>query len=205
MKDEIAVVIPNYKHEECLDRSIHSIQRQTVDCCNIYVAHDYPRMGKGFRLNFVVPFLSEAWLNVHDADDYSFSKRFEKCIPYFDDYDVIYHGVNLKNDIVVGQHEPIQTSYYSKPWDMELYKRENYVPASSVIVRMSIVKKVPWISNGYGQDWIWLNQIAQHTTRIKFVNEVLMYRRVDIGFTKNLKLKSIRRWNIRRKIRKLTS
>ena len=219
----LAVVIPHYQHEYCVEDAAQSVRDQTYRSIFLRLVSDNnPNMGKGFRMNKIVPSIEEEFLNVHDADDISCSDRFEICSKYFDDYDVIYHDIFVReglwsnrvwergfwsNRIRELDTTEIGENYIpfsSREWDRELYKKVSYIPASSIIVRTEIAKKVQWQTNTYGQDWIWLNLIAEHTDRFKYVPKPLLYYRGEKGFTKDLKFKRARRFLIRQKIRSLT-
>ncbi len=219
---KIAVLIPySEKHRDCFMEAVGSIEDQTYKGAQCYSIRDFPALGKGFRMNLVVPDVTEEFINVHDADDISCVDRFERIRPYLKDYDVIYHDVFVRRGlwnnriwrkpqvedvefIEIANDPDYWTMHKSKEWDRERYKRESYIPASSIIVRTSIAQKVEWKTNKYGQDWIWLNLIAEHTDRFKYIPEPLLYYRGERGFTRSLKFKSVRRWNIRRQIARLT-
>ena len=216
---KIAVLIPyDEKHKDCFMEAVGSIEDQTYKGAQCYSIRDFPRLGKGFRMNKVVPYVTEEFVNIHDADDLSAFNRFEVVRSYLKDYDVIYHDIWIRRGLwnnrfwqrtrgrpkISPQAETDWLVHKSREWDRKLYKTISYVPASSIIVRTSIAKKVCWTSNTYGQDWIWLNLIAEHTDRFKYIPEPLLYYRGERGFTRELKFKSFRRWNIRRQIAKLT-
>ncbi len=186
----IRVLIPCYRHENFLPEATAALQKQD---CKITIASDYPRIGKGFRLNKFVPEVQEEWLTAHDADDISTENRFEVCSKYFDDHDVIYHGAYVKCGEV----------YRPGGWDRYRYQKESYIVASSVIVRTAIAQKVKWRISDYGQDWLWLNEISKHTNRFAYIPEPLIYYRKEFGYTKKLKFKRIRRFMLRREIAKI--
>ncbi len=210
-RSRVAVVIPHYRHEYCVEDAAQSVRNQTYRSIYLQrVSDNYPNMGKGFRMNTIVPTIQEEFLNVHDADDLSCQDRFEICSEFFDDYDVIYHDIFIREGLWgnrIWQKEHIKYNWQvhkSKEWDRELYKKVSYIAASSIIVRTEIAKKVQWQTNTYGQDWIWLNLIAEHTDRFKYIPEPLLYYRGERGFTKDLKFKRARRFLIKQKIRRLT-
>jgi len=210
-RSRVAVVIPQYRHEYCIEDAAQSVRDQTYRSISLQLVSDNnPNMGKGFRMNEIVPTIQEEFLNVHDADDLSCLDRFEICSEFFDDYDVIYHNIFIREGLWGNrfwQKSRIKDNWKvhkSREWDRELYKKVSYIPASSIIVRTEIAKKVQWQTNTYGQDWIWLNLIAEHTDRFKYIPQPLLYYRGERGFTKDLKFKRARRFFIRQKIARLT-
>jgi hypothetical protein len=134
-------------------------------------------------------------VNVHDADDISLLDRFKICSEFLDEADVIYHDT-----YVYGYHG--FEKRIAGEWDRERYKRVNYICASSILVRTEIAKKVKWQTNTFGQDWIWLNLIAEITDRFIYIPKPLLIYRNDTGFTNHLKFKSVRRILLKRRLKK---
>lgn len=192
--NRVVVIIPNHGHDEYLPTALQSITGQTYPC-DVIVAEDPEGIGKGARLNQIVPTVQHEWLSVMDADDVSVGRRFRMCSEYFDHTDVIYHDFFTDGELDY-EYKTVRAGQ----WCKDVYRNKNYIAASCVMVRTEIAQKARWRQSTYGQDWLWLNEIAQHTDRFLYIPEALVYRNSTTGFTSNLKFKSVRRFIMRRKI-----
>jgi glycosyltransferase involved in cell wall biosynthesis len=72
--NRIAVILPNWQQQQYLPDALNALQNQS-QLVDFWVVDDEPRMGKGFRMNTVIPHVKHEWVNVHDADDISLLDR----------------------------------------------------------------------------------------------------------------------------------
>jgi len=200
MKDIAVICTVSKNHLHYVDRWLDSLN---WDIVQPYIVHDMPRRGKGYRLNQIIPTIKEKWLAVIDADDWCTFARFEMLIPKLNNADMYFtdtreYGLTYQKDIC-------------PEWDYIRYKRECHIASSSWIFKTEFVQKFPHRMSTYGQDWLWISEMAQHSTPVHIHGCFVCYRNYS-GFTNNglYKLKyigaiyrRIRRMIVKNRIKKL--
>lgn len=129
---------------------------------------DYGK-GKAHALNLLIADLNDDDICfLIDADDEATPLMFERT-ELMKDYEVVY-GDSLNGDVV----------YKSKPFDIELLKKENYIPYSSVMIRGSVLKNNPYPTEvSYAADWLYWNRLAKNGYKFHYEPSVVVMRDVS--------------------------
>ena len=135
----------------------------------------YTDRPKSETLNNAMWSIETNYIAFLDADDYYVPYPFYNNIFFTvnGEYDIIY------SDCIFIYQNNTRRYFKAKPFDRELLKKENYIPFSTIIVKTEIAKKFP-IGNGYkgyGEDWVWLNQLAQAGYKFGYVPFPTVYKR----------------------------
>ena len=131
----------------------------------------YTDRPKSETLNNAMWSIETNYIAFLDADDYYVPSPFSHAV--LGEYDIIYF------DCIFIYQNNTRRYFKSKPFDRELLRKENYIPFSTIIVKTEIAKKFP-IGNGYkgyGEDWVWLNQLAQAGYKFGYVPFPTVYKR----------------------------
>lgn len=188
---DITVLIRCYNQEQYLYDCI----RRLGD--NKYVIlSDYPNYGKCKRLHDAIQRANTEWIAFNDADDMSLPNRFD-YLPNTSEVDLFYSDyLSLDKN---------GTTYIkSRKFDRELLKRKNYIPFSTVIIRTEIARQCSFNIDvgGNGEDWIWLNAVANITNRFTYVPFVTMiYRNFKPPYSKIPFVRKIKRILWQKKVR----
>ena len=163
---DVTVLIRCYNQEQYLYDCV-----RRLDGHKYVILSDYPKLGKRARLNQAIKGVDTEWIAFNDADDMSMPDRFnfQENESYFD---LIY-----TNYFTLSKSGCVYT--YAKSFDRNLLKEENYIPFSTIIVKTEIAKQCLFSYDvvGNGEDWIWLNDVANITNKFHYVPRVTMIYR----------------------------
>ena len=156
---DVTVLIRCYNQEQYLYDCVRRLGDNKYE-----ILSDYPQTGKRARLNEAIRKVDTEWIAFNDADDMSMPDRFNSFglnwdnidLAYTDCYTLSKKGVNL-----------LRSVKFSKT----MLAHKNYIPFSSIIVRAKIAKQCLFEMDvdGNGEDWIWLNDVANTTHRIAYI------------------------------------
>lgn len=161
-----SIVIPTYNHAHLIRRCLDSIVSQTFDCWEAIIINNYSKDNtietvesyndSRIRLinnanNGIIAVsrnkgITEAngeWICFLDSDDWWTPEKLEACLPYLNDYDLLYHPLQSyceKNGIVDKNN-----NVYRKPnipVFFDLLRYGNYLANSSVVIRSSLIKNI---------------------------------------------------------------
>ncbi|HUV81527.1 MAG TPA: glycosyltransferase family A protein [archaeon] len=164
---DVTVLIRCYNQEQYLYDCV-----RRLDGHKYVILSDYPQLGKRARLNEAIRKVDTEWIAFNDADDMSLPDRFGMHEFWAKKYDLIYSDCYILSKTGV-------TYTRSRKFDRELLKKKNYIPFSSIIVRTELARMQRFETDveGNGEDWIWLNFIADRTTRFYYRNwPTMIYR-----------------------------
>ena len=164
---DVTVLIRCYNQEQYLYDCV-----RRLDGHKYVILSDYPQLGKRARLNEAIKGVDTEWIAFNDADDMSMPGRFDMLEFWAKKYDLIYSDCYTLSKKGV-------TYTRSQKFDRELLKKKNYIPFSTIIVRTELARMQPFEIGveGNGEDWIWLNYIAERSTRFYYRNwPTMIYR-----------------------------
>jgi glycosyltransferase involved in cell wall biosynthesis len=117
------------------------------------------------------------WICFLDSDDWWYSNKLESCLPFINEYDLIYHSLDIFDC-----NKQIKTyKKIGKKLNSDVLKNliinGNVIPNSSVVVNKSLLLKAGNISEEKSlvavEDYdMWL-RIAKITSKFKFINKSL--------------------------------
>jgi len=189
---DVTVLIRCYNQEQYLYDCV-----RRLDGIKYVILSDYPNMGKRSRLNAAIRQVDTEWIAFNDADDMSTIFRFD-YLPHTAGVDLFYSDC-LSLD-------KTGTKYIkSRKFDRELLKKENYIPFSSIIVRTEIAKKCRFDADvdGNGEDWIWLNDVANITRQFAYIPFVTMVYRKSPEYGRIPIYRKMKRILWQRKVRRV--
>ena len=189
---DVTVLIRCYNQEQYL----YDCVRRLGD--NKYmILSDYPNMGKCARLNAAIRQVNTEWIAFNDADDMSTLERF--------DYLPILAGTDLFYSDYLSLDKTGATYMKSRKFDRELLYRRNYIPFSTIIVRAAIARQFKFVSvDGNGEDWIWLNDIANITDKFTYIPfATMIYRNFKPPYGNTPVYRKIKRILWQRKVRSI--
>jgi len=156
---DVTVLIRCYNQEQYLYDCV-----RRLDGHKYVIFSDYPKLGKRARLNQAIKEVDTEWIAFNDADDMSMPNRFSNFglnwdnidLAYTDCYTLSKRGVNL-----------LRSAKFSKT----MLAHKNYIPFSTIIVRRGVAMRCLFEMDvdGNGEDWIWLNDVANTTRRITHI------------------------------------
>ncbi len=160
----VSIIVPTFNSEKYLKNCIESILSQSyknfevifVDNSSkdktVQIVKDYIKQNKNFVLKIVNNEFNIAnsrnigiqnakgdLIAFLDSDDYWYPKKLEKCLKFFQEYDFIYHDVDLIENYSGKKIKSYKRYQISKMY--ELLFRNNPIATSSVIIRKKILDK----------------------------------------------------------------
>ena len=163
---DVTVLIRCYNQEQYLYDCV-----RRLDGHKYVILPDYPNLGKCARLNAAIRKVDTEWIAFNDADDMSTIERF--------DYLPLLAGIDLLYSDYLSLDKTGTTYIKSRKFDRELLKRKNYIPFSTIIVRTEIARQCSFNIDvgGNGEDWLWINSVADITQRFTYIPFVTMIYR----------------------------
>jgi glycosyltransferase involved in cell wall biosynthesis len=132
------------------------------------------------------------WLCFLDSDDWWTPDKLEEMNKYLNDYDLIYHGMEISGSTIANfKKQVIKTHQLEGDIAVDLLLHTNIIPNSSVAIRRSIVEAIGLFSEereliGVEDFDYWL-RAAQITRRFKFVPQNLGYYWVGENISSSLR------------------
>lgn len=195
-----SVVIPTYNHGHLIGRCIESVLNQTYSNWEIIVVNNYSSDNTvevvehyhddRIRLinnsnegviavsrNKGIDLAHGDWICLLDSDDWFYPQKLNDVIKYTDEYDVVYHDLDIYSNKGKAWNKKIKGRHLYGNIADDLLMNSNGIPNSSVSVRASIIKSI----NGFSTDkeliavedsdcWI---RIAELTQRFKYLDRSL--------------------------------
>jgi glycosyltransferase involved in cell wall biosynthesis len=196
----VSIIIPTYNRANDLDRCLKSLQNQTYKNFEVLVCDDgstdnteeiVAKYNSILTIkyikddNFGGPAsprnngISEAkgdWICFLDSDDWWYPNKLEVSLPYLEDYDLIYHDLDIytnvqkSNGVAKGR---ILNGNIAK----DLIINGNGIVNSSVLIRKNIVDLVGKITEDKNliavEDYDYWIRVAKVTNRLKYINQSL--------------------------------
>ncbi|MDD4993354.1 MAG: glycosyltransferase [Paludibacter sp.] len=196
------VVIPTYNHSHLIKRCLDSVMDQSIDNWEAIVINNYSKDNtievvesyndSRIRLinnsnNGVIAVsrnkgISEAkgeWICFLDSDDWWTPNKLESCLPFLNDFDIIYHDLFMYNSKGQVYGRKIHGRKLSANITRDLIVNGNAIPNSSVAVRAEFIRKIEGFSEKKeliavedSDCWVRLSEI---TNRFKYLPRSLGY------------------------------
>lgn len=196
-----SIVIPTYNHGHLIKRCLDGLIAQTYANWEAIVVNNFSvdnteRVVSSYRderiklINFAnggiiararnraIQESKGDWLCFLDSDDWWESDKLESCLPYLDDYDLIYHNLRVVSDKGEGRKLKLWMIDPSLFVD-QFFTRGNPIPNSSVVLRKEIQEKIGMINEnkelvGVEDADYWL-RVSFVTDRIHYIDHCLGY------------------------------
>lgn len=196
-----SVIIPTYNRADLLQRCLNALVMQTYKNFEVIVCDDgstdnSKEIVDSFKNKLDIKYIWEKnwggparprnngikvaqgdWICFLDADDWWKPEKLEKCLPYLEKYDVIYHNleqVNSKN-----KKKILKTRQLSQQPFIDLIMNGNAICNSSLVVKRSLTNSIGLISEDKNliavEDYDYNIRIAQKTSKFYYIRESLGY------------------------------
>jgi len=165
-----SVIIPTYNRAERLKIALESIEVQTFKNFEVLVCDDgsideTKEVAESFKDKLVLTYIWEEnwggparprnngikaakgeWICFLDSDDWWYPEKLEKCLPYLDLYDLIYHDLDVsKNDIITSEIIGGRDLDHNNAF-LDLLIKRNGIANSSVVIKKELIEKVGYLS-----------------------------------------------------------
>lgn len=163
---KFSVIIPTYNRADLLERCLESLAAQTYrdfevlvcddgsvdnsaevaerykDRLNIQYIWNENWGGPARPRNIGIAASKGEWICFLDSDDWWTPNKLESCLPYLDNYDMLYHDMYIfDQDGGIRHNDEIISRVPKSPMFEDMLKYGNCCPNSSVVLRKSIVDK----------------------------------------------------------------
>lgn len=165
-----SIIIPTYNRAKRLQLTLDSLHKQTyknfevlvcddgstdqtkdivdsfVDKLNLTYIWEENWGGPARPRNNGIKVAKGEWICFLDSDDWWIPEKLEKCLPYLENYDLIYHdllvskGNMISTDIIRGRDLDTKNVF------LDLLVKRNGIANSSVLVRKELIEKVGYLS-----------------------------------------------------------
>ena len=174
MQEKITVLIPhNQKHIKYITSAVNSVP----DNVKVQVIYDAHGEGKWKILNRVILNIDSEWIALLDADDIYTINRFGLVEKYMVNSDLIY------TDCIGKNKHGILNYCQSRNFNINEFKKVNFIPFSTVMVRTEIAKSIPFIDHlgvkFRALDYVWLYKVNKFYKRFTYVPGATVIRRTD--------------------------
>ncbi|MEG0467814.1 MAG: glycosyltransferase [Mucinivorans sp.] len=198
-----SVVIPTYNHAHLIGKCLDSLISQTFTDWEAIVVNNFssdstievvesyadPRIHLINNSNDGIIAVSRnrgiaeargEWICFLDSDDWWTPNKLEACLPYLNDYDFLYHDMQIFEQNRGLQHNKfIRCRTPLHPYFENLLQWGNCCPNSSVVLRRSIIEKVGLLSEDKSlvaiEDFDYWLRVSKVTERFYHINQVLGY------------------------------
>lgn len=199
---KFSVIIPTYNRAALLDRCLQSLTEQTFSDFEVLVCDDGSTDNSGDvvhqyadRLNIEYLWAENwggpaaprnrgiaaskgEWVCFLDSDDWWTPNKLEECLPYLDNYDMLYHDMYIFN-----QNTGLQDNKFMRcrlpasPIFENLLRYGNCCPNSSVVLRRSIIDQVGPLSEDKAlvaiEDFDYWLRMSKVTERFFYIKQNL--------------------------------
>lgn len=165
-KYKFSVIIPTYNRADLLDRCLNSLADQTFKNFEVLVCDDGSSDnskeiaekylaklnltyiwnenwgGPAKPRNVGIDASQGEWVCFLDSDDWWTPNKLEACLPYLEDYDMLYHDMQIYNQALGFTKQFIRCRIPNSPIFRNMLKFGNCCANSSVVLRKSIAQKV---------------------------------------------------------------
>lgn len=203
---KFSIIIPTYNRALLLKRCLDSLCSQTYQNFEVIVCDDgstddskdiVAQFESRLNLKYVygenwggparprnngIKESSGEWICFLDSDDWWRMDKLEKCLPFLNDYDIIYHDLVMLSEATLNS---IDKAFVFKARSLEkemlrdLLINGNPIANSSVVIRKTIVNIVGEITEDRGliaiEDFDYWVRVSFHTTRFLYIKESLGY------------------------------
>ncbi len=201
MEPLFSVIIPTYNRSSRLRKALNSLVSQTFKNFEVVICDDgsvdnTKEVVDEFKSLLLINYIwnqnwggparprnigiancSGQWICFLDSDDWWYPQKLEKCLEYIENYDFLYHIV----DIFSARTNKLTRKKFgrelgSSPFkDLIIYG--NGIANSSVIVKKSICLEIGKISEDVSlvsvEDYDYWLRVSQKTNKLKFINHSL--------------------------------
>lgn len=203
-KPLFSVVIPTYNHAHLIIKCLDSLISQTYSDWEAIVVNNFsqdntieviesyndPRIRLINNANDGIIAVSRnrgiaeakgEWICFLDSDDWWTPNKLEACLPYLENYDMLYHDMRVspvprhifKKRVLKGKDLPIKGTYET------LLMGPNPIINSSVVIRRNEVDRIGAITEDRGliavEDYDYWLRAAHASLRFKYIPQVLGY------------------------------
>lgn len=204
-----SIVIPTYNHGHLIGRCLDSVVGQSCGDWEAIVVNNFSNDNTvevvegyhdsrirliNFANNGIIAAsrnkgISEArgeWICFLDSDDWWTPDKLEACLPYLDEYDMIYHRMQIYSE-QTQQPTSEYTAAYSVPTPIyqHMLRLGNCCTNSSVVLRRSIIDTVGPITEDPAfvavEDFDYWLRISRVTERFARINRTLGYYWIGSG------------------------
>lgn len=214
---KFSIIIPTYNRAKLLKRCLDSLCSQTyqnfevivcddgsIDDTNLIVSQFESRLnlkyiyeenwgGPARPRNNGIKESSGEWICFLDSDDWWRMDKLEKCLPFLQNYDIIYHDLVMLSEVTLNS---IENAFVFKARDLEkdilrdLLINGNPIANSSVVMRKTIVNKVGKITEDRSliaiEDFDYWVRSTSHTKRFCYIKESLGYYWIENNISQGL-------------------
>lgn len=201
-KPFFSIIIPTYNHAHLIHRCLDSIVSQTFGNWEAIVVNNFsqdntidvverysdPRIRLVNNANGGVIAVSRNkgisesvgdWICFLDSDDWWAPNKLEACLPYLEEYDMLYHDMQIYEQDKGITDTFIRCRIPKSPFFVDLLKFGNCCPNSSVVLRKSIIDKVGMLTQDKElvavEDFDYWLRVSQVTERFCHIGQVLGY------------------------------
>lgn len=201
MQPLFSIIIPTYNRATRLDKTLTSLVTQTCQEFEVLVCDDgstdntsevvssYKDKlnlkyfwnenwgGPAKPRNIGIQNSTGRWICFLDADDWWYPQKLEMCLPFLNNYDVIYHHLHCYNTEYVVLKKHIKGLKLELPIFNFLFNSVTSIPNSSIVVRKEIITALGWLSEDKNlvavEDFDLVLRIAQKTEKFHLIDEFL--------------------------------
>lgn len=195
-----SIVIPTYNHGHLIHRCIESILAQTCTNWEAIIINNYssdntvdvvmnykdPRIKLINNANNGIIAVSRnkgieeakgTWICFLDSDDWWFDRKLEECIPFLNEFNLIYHDLQIFDSNGGKLFRKVTGRQLLGDYRKDLIINGNAIPNSSVIVKSEIIRSIGLFSERKDMFAIedsdcWI-RIAAVTDKFKYINKAL--------------------------------
>ena len=164
---KILTACGNY-HKPYLKSCSDSLKNIRFDHRHFVAVGDYPKhvhmdeLSKHVSDNDIVIVLDADDLIINDIDE---------SLRAMNGNDLVYRDVINENE------DGSRETYVSQPFDMEDFRRINFIPYSGTMIKGWLFKKEVYPDLFHGNDWNFWWKLLQHTDKFKYVSGAIVKRR----------------------------
>lgn len=214
---KFSVIVPTYNRALLLERCLDSLWRQTFQNFEVIVCDDgstdeTKEVVKKFEGKLNLKYLYETnwggparprnngikessgeWICFLDSDDWWREDKLEKCTPFLNNYDVIYHDLAMVSDATLADIDKtfiFKTRSLSGNLVRDLLINGNPISNSSVVIRRVIINLVGEITEDRNliaiEDFDYWVRMTYYTNKFYYIQEPLGYYWIGSNISQRL-------------------